>query len=191
MAPINGLSSLICTSARNLIHSPELWENAIVKGRGNNAPFTRKARKLPKEKVLISVLDIRRSTLSVRLSEQHECMGGCGTPPSAQAFSKVRMRMNEQPFRMLFSRMVRLEYGYRDRQNCFALVDGMLVLAIDGSLLQLPNLPGFREDYIDVNGSPSALMSVLYDTMNSRILEADLSDARDERGAAIRLIGQA
>ena len=191
VAPLNGLSSLICTSARNLIHSPELWENAIVKGRGNNAPFTRKARKLPKEKVLISVLDIRRSTLSVRLSEQHECMGGCGTPPSAQAFSKARMRMNEQPFRMLFSRMVRLEYEYRDRQNCFALVDGMLVLAIDGSLLQLPNLPGFREDYIDVNGSPSALMSVLYDTMNSRILEADLSDARDERGAAIRLIGQA
>ena len=191
MGCLNGLSSLICTAARDMIFSRELWEKAIVKGPGNNAPFSRKARKLPKEKVLISVLDIRRSTLSVKLNEQHECVGACGDPPSAQAFSKARMRMNEAPFRMLFSRMVRLEYEYRDRQSSLSLVDGMLVLAIDGSILQLPNLPAFREDFFDANGSPSALMSVLYDTMNNRVLEADLSDTRDEGAAATRLVEQA
>lgn len=187
----SGLPALACAAARDMIFSPELWEDAIVRGPGNNAPFTRKARKLPKEKVLMSVLDIRRSTLSVKLNEQHECVGACGDPPSAQAFSKARMRMNEAPFRMLFSRMVRLEYGYRKERSALAMVDGMLVLAIDGSIVQLPNLPGFRERYFDVGGSPSALMSVLYDTMNGRILEADLSDARDERAAAMRLIEQA
>ena len=190
-ASMNGFHSIACSAARGMIFSRELWEDAIVGGPGNNAPFTRKARKLPKEKVLISVLDIRRSTLSVRLNEQHECTQASGSPPSAQAFSKARKRMNELPFRMLFSRMVRLEYEYRDMHSCFALVDGMLVLAIDGSMLQLPNLPGLREKYPDENGSPSALMSVLYDTMNNRILAADLSDERNERAAAIRLIEQA
>lgn len=181
--------SLWLSCFSSLSSDESVWKDSLVPHSGNWAPFSWKPRKLGKWRVFCSILDIRKNTMSAKLIEQFRDEGfSGGIPASPQALSKARSYMNHRPFENMFYGMISWEMHGRFEEDSLDTVDGYLVVSIDGSIIQLPNLPEMRENYFQVNESPSALVSVAYDTMNNRCLAADWSDTRNEREAAKRLV---
>ena len=170
-----------------LSRSECIWEGGIVSSSRNRNPFTRKRRKLSKEDVLFGIIDIRRCTLSSKVSHQFYDRGETGAMPTAQAFSKARSNMNHIPLMNLFYGMIGWEYRGRWESGSLSTFGGRLVGGVDGSVIQLPDLPHLKEMFFDVNGAPSALISVVHDPMNNRNIAGDISDSGNEREAAVRL----
>lgn len=145
--------------------------------------FTRN-RKLSYLSVFLTILDVGRETLQIKLCRLlpkmkcEEC--------SQQAFSKARGNMDHTAFKELFDFLV--ENANNDPDMCTTEeIPGYLVLAIDGSKVALPNLPEFREKYFTTGSgatSPTALISTVVSVTDGRIVDAVWSEKCDERKCA-------
>ena len=59
-------------------------------------------------------------------------------------------------------------------------------LAVDGSIIALPNLLELKKRFGDAKGSPSARADIALDALNDRIIEAEFGPlSGDERSMAI------
>jgi hypothetical protein len=102
--------------------------------------------------------------------EQEESM-------SQQAFSKARSHMNHSPFELLFRDLVELRYC---GEHEISLLYGYQILAVDGSDIALPQMPGLLEAFGGTGrkaDSPTAKISLLYDVLNDFVLDAVIGKA--------------
>ena len=105
-----------------------------------------------------------------------------------QALSKARSHLNHTPFMKAFYATVDAEYNM-ELDAALPRFYGYKFVAIDGSIIPLPNLPSLREEFGQINGSPSARASIANDVINNRIVEAEFEPlSYDERTLALRHI---
>ncbi len=144
--------------------------------------FTRK-RKMTFPMAVSFLLDMRKTTLQTRLNLYYDNMER-GDPISQQAFSKLRMQFDHSPFETMFRETVKAEYS---GEYELPLWHGYHVLAVDGSLMQLPRVKALLEEYgSSGRGSicPSAGISTLFDVLHGWPIDTSIEGAkRSERTA--------
>jgi len=135
--------------------------------------FTRN-RKMPFETLLKFLLFMYRTSSQNALNKFFE---NKGITMSQQALSKARNKFDHSPFQKLYT-VVR-DAQYAPKQLPFLeKYDGKLLIAIDGSATELPNLPSLLEKFGGTGAkasSPTARMSIAYDVLNDFIVDADFS----------------
>ena len=185
------LSDIIC----NTLLDPK----ALDRARRRKGAFTRNCGKLPYWTLIKLLLKNVKKTISASLDEFfHELRLKAGTslPDTArcsqQAFSKARSGISHSIFKECFERVLdflcsRESLGFHAR---FMGVWGLQIIAIDGSKIPLPNRKALLEKYGSIGrgaSSPTAIASVAFDVLNTRILDAQLEPMSvDERTLAIR-----
>ena len=190
---MNLIQILLDVSCNTLL-DPIVLENA----RTRKGAFTRNCGKLPywtMMKLLLKNVKLTisssldgfftdlRNRLGLPISETTHC--------SQQAFSKARSGIDHTIFQECFERTLdvlcsreSLEYQHR-----LGGLWGRQVVAIDGSKIPLPNRKKLLEKYGSAgrgSNSPTAIASIAYDVLNSRILDAQFEPMSvDERTLAI------
>ena len=144
--------------------------------------FTRN-RKMPFGRLLEYLLHGSKSATQSALNEffkgQEE-----GSHMTQQALSKSRTHFDHSPFLKAFYEVVNAEYNLDNDANLPRRY-GYKFLAVDGSVISLPNLPELKERFGDVKGSPSARADIALDVLNDRIVEAEFGPlSGDERSMA-------
>ena len=111
-----------------------------------------------------------------------------GVHMTQQALSKARSHFDHSPFLKAFYEVVNTEYNLSNDPNLPRRY-GYKFLAIDGSVIPLPNFPELQKLFGDVKGSPSARADIALDVLNDRIVEAEFGPlSGDERSMAIEHI---
>jgi hypothetical protein len=104
---------------------------------------------------------------------------------SQQALSKARSHFNHSPFELMFRDLVRQRYC---GEHKISLLHGYQILAVDGSDVALPKMPGLLEAFGGTGrnaDSPTAKISLLCDVLNDFIVDAAIDrTGTSERGLA-------
>ncbi len=163
---------------RAIFSNPRTMEEARTEARH----FTRN-RKMPFGRLLEYLLHGSKSATQSALNEffkgQEE-----GSHMTQQALSKARTHFDHSPFLKAFYEVVNAEYNLDNDANLPRRY-GYKFLAVDGSVISLPNLPELKERFGDVKGSPSARADIALDVLNDRIVEAEFGPlSGDERSMA-------
>lgn len=142
-----------------------------------------KKKKMPFQKLLHFLISGRKTSTLAALNE-YFLKEGEGTHMSQQALSKARNHFDHTPFEKAF-------YGTRDEDYNLATDDtlgrfhGYKIFAVDGTTIALPNIPALKEEFGTLgvnNSSPTARVSIAYDVINDRIVDAGISPISiDER----------
>lgn len=191
MKLIEIVADIIC----NTLSDPDVLERA----RRRKGAFTRNCKKLPFWTMMEMLMQNVKLSISAMLdgffSDIRKKMGGSISDTircSQQAFSKARAGISHTIFMECFERMLdflcsgeSLEYHKR-----LGGVWGIQVIAIDGSKIPLPNREALRQKFGSCgrgSSSPTAIASIAFDVLNSRILDAQLEKiCVDERTLASR-----
>lgn len=152
-----------------MIHSQDFKERY----RQHEKDFTRN-RILTFVGLVVSQLNLMSKSLSVEVSRFVERFISLGKDYSKQAYSQCRRKLKAEAFTALNRELVQQYYGDGDYKRW----QGHLLLAIDGSLLQLPE----SEELISSFGlaenkgksMPMGRSSLLYDVENELVLHAQL-----------------
>lgn len=126
--------------------------------------FTRN-RKMPFERLLKFLLSMYKTSTQSALNKFFESKG---VTMSQQALSKARNKFDHSPFEKLFIAIKDAFYGKEYLDSLDKLYD-KYIIAIDGSVTPLPNLPTLLEKFGGTGtkaSSASARMSIAYDVMN-------------------------
>ena len=163
---------------RAIFSNPHTMEEARTEARH----FTRN-RKMPFARLLEYLLHgskgATQSVLNEFLQGSEE-----GIHMTQQALSKARTHFDHSPFLKAFYEVVNAEYNLSNDPNLPRRY-GYKFLAIDGSIIALPNLPELKKRFGDVKGSPSARADIALDVLNDRIVEAEFGPlSGDERSMA-------
>lgn len=145
----------------------------LTESRFKSNYFTRN-RKMPFEKLLKYLLSMHKTSTQSAL---HNFFESKGITMSQQALSKARIKFDHTPFLKLF-KAIRDAFYEKKRLDHLRKYHGKFILAIDGSLTELPNLPSLREKFGGTGAkasSPTARMSIAYDVMNDFIMDAAFS----------------
>ena len=153
-------------------------EEARTEGRH----FTR-SRKMPFARLLEYLLHGSKGATQSVLNEFFQGLEE-GIHMTQQALSKARTHFDRSPFLKAFYEVVNAEYNL-DNDSNLPRRYGYKFLAVDGSVIPLPNLPGLKQLFGDVKGSPSARADIALDVLNDRIVEAEFGPlSGDERSMA-------
>jgi hypothetical protein len=154
----------------------------------NQQDFTRK-RILSFVGLVVIQINLISKSISVELSKFIERFVSHFQEYSKQAFSKQRLKLKPEAFVGLNHLLVDEFYG-DDQLHTF---QGYLVLAIDGTLLQLPQSAAIISEYgIAENkghSMPMSRSSLLYDVENKLVVQALIGKYKDdEQSMALRHI---
>lgn len=125
--------------------------------------FTRN-RKMPFEMLLKFLLSMYKTSSQAALNKFFESKG---ITMSQQALSKARSKFDHSPFEKLFTAIKDAFYG-KEYLDTLHKLYGKYIIAIDGSVTPLPNLPALLEKFGGTGAkasSPSARMSIAYDVI--------------------------
>jgi hypothetical protein len=149
--------------------------------------FTRE-RKLPQTDIVWYLAMQKGRTTSLELDSYFkEKTGGYETDITKQAFSKQRQYLKPEIFIDLAKDY--LKSFYQKTPEEARRYKGHLILAVDGSMFEIPNTPKLREEYkAQINSSKDrisarARVSMLYDVENGFIVDALISDCGKGEGA--------
>ncbi len=148
-------------------------KNTLAESRFKPEYFTRK-RKMPFEKLLRFMLSMYKTSSQNALNKFFE---NEGITMSQQALSKARSKFDHSPFQKLYEAVRNAAYT-PEQLSTLEKYDGKLLIAIDGSNVELPNLSELRERFGGTgvkSSSPTARMSIAYDVLNDLIVDADFS----------------
>ena len=177
------MTLLECTEQiRAIFSNPRTLEEARTETRH----FTR-SRKMPFARLLECLL---RGSKGATQSVLNEFFQGLeeGIHMTQQALSKARNHFDHSPFLKAFYEVVNAEYNLDNDANLPRRY-GYKFLAVDGSIISLPNFPELKKLFGDVKGSPSARADIALDVLNDRIVEAEFGPlSGDERSMAIEHI---
>ena len=163
---------------RAIFSNPRTMEEARTEGRH----FTR-SRKMPFARLLEYLLHGSKGATQSVLNEFFQGLEE-GIHMTQQALSKARAHFGRSPFLKAFYEVVNAEYNL-DNDSNLPRRYGYKFLAVDGSVIPLPNLPGLKQLFGDVKGSPSARADIALDVLNDRIVEAEFGPlSGDERSMA-------
>lgn len=138
-------------------------------------------------KVVVGLINLMNRSLAVELAKLLNVLDGLRAPfCSKQAFSKQRQKLKPEAFVALNESLI--QQFYTDTPGVKTLRD-FLLLAIDGSTLQLPESKALVQEYgraaNQESSMPMARCSLLYDILNRLSLEAILAPyLSDERSLA-------
>lgn len=158
------------------------------KARGDNKKaFTRK-RKMPVCDIIISILTSRKQTCAMELRNFFKAKNQ--EQISKQAYFKARQNLNPEVFTYLNDKYLNNFYSCTDEVKTW---NDYVVLAIDGSKVEIPNSKENREKYGALRNqhgteSPArAMISGLFDVYNKFFLDLQICNVREcELGAAER-----
>ena len=163
---------------RAIFSNPRTLEEARTEGRY----FTR-GRKMPFARLLEYLLHGSKGAAQSVLNEFFQGLEE-GIHMTQQALSKARSHFDHSPFLKAFYEVVNAEYNLSNDANLPRRY-GYKFLAIDGSVIPLPNLPELKKLFGAVKGSPSARADIALDVLNDRIVEAEFGPlSGDERSMA-------
>ena len=153
---------------KTIIHSPQV----LISARKDKKAFIRK-RKMPFNRALCFLLDMRTTTLQTRLNAFFQQHGG--EPISQQAFSKLRANFNHSPFETMLRTLVKKEYS---GESVLSTWNDYHLLSVDGSYLQLPRVEELRKVFGLRDGStcPHAGISALFDVLHGWVLDPIVTD---------------
>lgn len=143
--------------------------------------FTR-VRKMAFKNIVFFVLRGFNTSTQTALNRFSEQISGQVEVMTQQAMSKARSHFDHSPFELLFRDIVEQRYCGEHEIN---LWHGYQILAVDGSDIALPKMPGLLEAFGGIGrnaDSPAAKISLLYDMLNDFIVDA----AIDRAGASER-----
>lgn len=135
-------------------------------GRLIKTKFTRN-RKMNFFDLIICILDKKGKTLSLELKDYMKKIKK--EEITKQAFSKQRQNLNPEIFRVLDEEYIKLMYKQREIKT----YKGYVVLAVDGSMIELPNSKELKEYYGIQLGQPGSVGRVrargmgIYDCLNN------------------------
>jgi hypothetical protein len=118
------------------------------------------------------MMNLLRSSVQTALDRFFDVAGTPDVEMTQQSFSEARQKLNPEACRELFLHTAAQVYAHDvDRWN------GMALIAIDGSKLQLPNDKQLLEKYGGTGptaSSPTAQASIAYDMLNHVIVDAEI-----------------
>lgn len=151
--------------------------------------FTKETGKIGFTDSIYFILKGLRKSLQIEIDNWFEFLGGEKTL-TKQAFSQIRQKINPASFVQLNDTFINYVYSDDD----FKKYKGYRLLAIDGSVMEIPNTDtnrqffGFHQNQ-SVKKQARARSTVIYDIENDFILESDMrSCLSGEREAAKELI---
>ena len=177
---------MILLDYANIIAEVFAMEKTLEKARFAPQYFTRK-RKMPFHKLLQYLLHGNKCASQAALNEFFLHMGEL-IHMTQQALSKARSHFDHSPFQEAFNATVNAEYCL-ENDSLLKRIGGYKLMAIDGSIIPLPNLPKLRDLFGEIKFSVSARASIALDVLNDRIVDAELVPLSiDERTLAIEHI---
>jgi hypothetical protein len=154
----------------------------------NNVDFTRK-RKLTFVDSFGLLINLVRTSAQTALDRFFPLFGDHSTSVSQQAFSKARQKIRWQSCQYLMKETVKQIYQYGTKTR-----HGFIVLAVDGSKIQLPSDPNLKQIFGTLGSNESASTaqsSVIFDVLNGFIIDANCQPlCVDERTLAIEHLNQ-
>lgn len=147
-----------------------------------------RCRLLPFPIIFLFILNLLRKSIPKELNSF--CKNMKTKKTSRSAITQARAKISSQAFIKLNNLLI--EEFYKD--NDYFTYKNFILLAIDGSSLQLPNTPQIVEKYGCMTNDTTEAMSgarisILYDVLNGLILHTCLKPYKsDERGMAIEHI---
>lgn len=175
-----------------LLHFAELINRVftdsqtLAKARLAPQYFTRR-RKMPFDRLLNFLLRGRKESSQAALNDFFLQLGD-DIHMTQQGLSKARSHFNHTPFMTAFYETVKAEYNMEIDAELPRRY-GYKFIAIDGSIIAMPNLPDIKELFGELKGSPCARASIALDVLNDRIVEAEFEPLSvDERTLAVRHI---
>ena len=167
-----------------IINCKKILNNA----RNRLALFTRRS-SLSFQSMLLFLLDMRRASLQTRQRSFFQKLSrGMYMSVTKQAISKRRNDFDHSPFVEMLKSLVAAEYSAKNRKKEYK---GYILMAIDGSYLQLPRSDALLKEF-GYHGSsdlPTAAISVLYDVLNGWPIDVALTHSNmNERSEATKHI---
>jgi hypothetical protein len=157
----------ISESLRELIHSKWFLEQA----RQHPTDFTRN-RKMSFTQVVTFMINLVKTSTQTALNRFFDVIGTPEIQMTQQSYSEARQKMNPEACRELFLHTTAYIYAHDvDRWH------GMVLIAIDGSKLQLPNDKQLLKSFGGIGrgaSSPTAQASIAYDMLNNVIVDAEI-----------------
>lgn len=140
--------------------------------RENPSNFTRK-RKLPFVDMVLFILSGINKSLTVQLTDFFSSLGKSDQTVTKQAFSKSRMQLRYESLIELNDTLVQEYYSMEHE-----LYKGYRLLAVDGSMVELPHGEEIRKTFGSINHSPKGTNCgwsiCFYDVLNEIIVESKL-----------------
>ncbi len=141
-----------------------------IRYRRHASDFTRR-RLLPFGHVVALILSALKRTLGVELQSAFDLLE-CPVCPTASALSQARGKLAPEFFKDWLERLTELAYGYGHHT-----LNGFRLIAVDGSMVFLPDSPGVRAAFPPVsnNGDPmQARFMCWHDVLNDHAIAARL-----------------
>lgn len=154
------------------LKSPELKEV----GKLNVNSFVRN-RNMPFEDLSLCILGKKGLTLSMELEQFFDRKDDYENTISKQAFSKQRMNLNPELFKVMNQRYIKDIY---DETN-FKTFHGYILLGIDGSIMEIPNTEELKRQFGGITDNKNnvvvarAQTSGIYDCLNEIMLDSQIS----------------
>jgi hypothetical protein len=161
------LLSDIVKSLRKLILSEKFLERA----RRQATDFTRN-RKMGFPQLITFMMNLVRTSTQTALDRFFELIGTPDTHMTQQSFSEARQKLLPEACRELLLDTVQCVYA-----NAVDRWHGMVVVAIDGSKIQLPDDKRLLETFGGIGretDSPTAQASIAYDMFNGIVVDAEI-----------------
>lgn len=142
-----------------------------------NAKYFTRNRKLNLENIVTMIINMMRKTLQIEIDSFIEnILNEENLDYTKQAFSKARQKLSPEAFSSLNDELIKEYYS----DNDFKKYKGWRLLAIDGSVLEVPDNPetqatyGYSENQVSNLKIARAKMSELYDIENELSISAKL-----------------
>jgi hypothetical protein len=160
------LSSVV-ESLRELILSEKFLERA----KRRVTDFTRN-RKMGFSRLIVFMMNLVRTSTQTALDRFFELIGASDTHMTQQSFSEARQKLRPEACRELFLNTVQCVYT-----NAVDRWHGLVVIAVDGSKIQLPDDKRLLEAFGGIGretDSPTAQASIAYDMFNGIVVDAEI-----------------
>lgn len=145
-------------------------------GKMSDSDFTRN-RKMPFNDMIKCILNKEGKTTTMEINNYFKKINKREQRVSKQAFSKQRCKLNPEVFKVLNKEYVESIYS----ETNYKTFKGYILVAIDGSILEIPNTEELREQYGYQNSNKKEVRRVarakasgLYDVENNIMIDAIL-----------------
>jgi len=148
--------------------------------------FQRK-RLLPLDKIVILILRGQKLPFQNALTKFFKEMGKVRDLPTASAYCQARQKLKPELFKNLNDISIESFYSVISKVKYVKCWNFRRLLAIDGSIINLPDTPETRKKYsiqinqYDERGKVQGLLSCLYDILNDLTINASLKEKRAEK----------
>lgn len=155
----------------------QLKQKEIIKvGRNKDKAFTRK-RIMPFEDLSLCILGKKGLTLSMELEQFFDRKNNFEKTISKQAFSKQRMNLNAELFKIMNKNYVKDIYSQVEVKT----FHGYIIMGVDGSVMEIPNTNNIKKIYGGITDNQGNIIAAraqtsgIYDCLNEIMIDSQIS----------------